>query len=53
MESTNTEKMYCVKCRAHVIVTGPKKVRTKSNRDALQGNCPHCHTVTYRFVSSK
>jgi Zn finger protein HypA/HybF involved in hydrogenase expression len=44
--------MYCVKCRHKVNVSSPNIVETKSNRKALKGKCPHCNTVTYKFVSN-
>lgn len=56
MNSENTDaatahKMYCVKCRTMVTVTGPKVVTMKSNRNALQGKCPHCSTSTYKIFA--
>jgi hypothetical protein len=44
--------MYCVKCRHKVNVNNPNVVTTKSKRKALKGNCPHCNTVTYKFVAN-
>ena len=44
--------MYCVKCRHKVNVNNPNVVTTKSKRKALKGACPHCNTVTYKFVAS-
>lgn len=49
--ATNTHPMYCVKCRTMVTITAPKKVVMKSSRHALQGNCPHCNTATYKIVA--
>lgn len=46
-----TQQMYCVKCRTMVTITAPKKVVMKSSRHALQGNCPHCSTKTYKIVT--
>ena len=52
-DATKTEKMYCVKCRQHVIVSNPQPVKMGSDRHALQGLCPHCGTKTFKIVSKK
>lgn len=51
-DATKTQQMYCVKCRTMVTVTAPKKVSMKSNRQAMQGKCPHCSTNTYKIISN-
>jgi hypothetical protein len=50
-DATKTHNMYCVKCRTMVTITGPKVVTMKSNRNALQGSCPHCSTSTYKIFA--
>jgi hypothetical protein len=50
-DATKTHNMYCVKCRTMVTITGPKVVTMKSNRNALQGKCPHCSTSTYKIFA--
>lgn len=50
-DASQTAQMYCVKCRSMVTVTAPKRVVMKSNRHALQGNCPHCSYSTYKIVA--
>ena len=50
-DPTNTETMYCVKCRTTVVVSGPEKVEMKSGRPALKGKCPHCETATFKIVA--
>ena len=50
-DAANTHKMYCVKCRTMVTITGPKKMVLKSSRHALQGKCPHCSVSTYQIIA--
>jgi Zn finger protein HypA/HybF involved in hydrogenase expression len=50
-DATVNHPMYCVKCRTMVTITAPKKVVMKSSRHALQGNCPHCNTSTYKIIA--
>jgi hypothetical protein len=50
-DPTNTETMYCVKCRAMVVVTGPEQFEMKSGRPAIKGKCPHCQTMTCKIIA--
>lgn len=52
-DQTKSVPMYCVRCRAMTIVSGPKLVDLKNHRRALKGICPHCGTHTFKIVSSK
>jgi hypothetical protein len=48
---SHTEKMFCVKCRATVIITAPELVKLKNQRYALRGVCPHDGTMCYKVIS--
>jgi len=40
---------YCVKCRKKVEIKGPKQIKMKNGKDAVQGNCPTCGTKVFRI----
>jgi hypothetical protein len=50
---TITHPMYCVKCRHKVIVLGPKIVKWPNNKKAIEGECPHCKTKTFKVVKNE
>lgn len=49
--SSHTEKIYCVKCRRHIVVSAPELVKFSNGRHALRGRCPHCQTGCYQLIS--
>lgn len=50
-DTAHAERMYCVKCREHVIITAPELVKLKNGRYALRGKCPHTDTECYKVIS--
>jgi hypothetical protein len=49
---SHAEKMYCVKCRLHVIISAPELVKLANGRYALRGKCPHDKTICYLLISN-
>ena len=41
---------YCVKCREKRKCDVVGKIKTKNNRNALQGKCSVCGTKVVRFI---